>query len=148
MHFSVKQFEQLSTKELFEIYKLRSKVFVVEQNCPYQDIDEKDTEAFHVLMLDNHLLLGYSRILPPGISYKEPSIGRVVVDKEFRGNQSGKSLMKYSLNKALELYKNQDVVISAQLYLIRFYSELGFIKEGAEYLEDDIPHVKMRYGNS
>src|SRR6185369_13467032 len=112
MHFSVKQFEQLSTKELFEIYKLRSKVFVVEQNCVYQDIDEKDTTAFHVLMLDNHLLLGYSRILPPGISYKEPSIGRVVVDKEFRGKESGKSLMKYSLNKTLELYKDQDIVIS------------------------------------
>ncbi len=145
MHITVKEFEKLSTNELFEIYKLRAKVFVVEQNCAYQDIDEKDLKAFHVLMLDNHLLLGYCRIIPPGFAYPEVAIGRVVVDSKSRGNGSGKKLMDYAISKSLELFPNQQLLISAQLYLLKFYTDLGFESEGENYLEDDIPHVQMRY---
>src|SRR5688500_18069611 len=97
MDFTIKKFSQLSTRELFEVYKLRSQVFVVEQNCVYQDVDDKDLEAAHVLFYDKHILIGYSRILPPLATYKEPSIGRVVLAKEFRGNGFGKILMKQSL---------------------------------------------------
>lgn len=146
MHFILKPFGQLTVQQLFEIYKLRSAVFVVEQNCAYQDIDDKDLEAFHLLMLsDDDVLAGYCRILSPGVSYKEPAIGRVVVDENFRGTNYGKLLMKQSINETLKLFTNQAIVISAQLYLLRFYTELGFIAEGEEYDEDEIPHIKMRY---
>jgi len=145
MEFSIKDFNALTTKELFEIYKLRSEVFIVEQNCAYQDVDDKDLSALHVMLFSGPELAGYSRILPPGISYSEPSIGRVALRKKFRNKGSGKVLMKQSLNKTLELFKNQNIVISAQSYLIKFYNGLGFVQEGEEYLEDDIPHVQMRY---
>lgn len=145
MDFQVKQFDTLSIQELFEIYKLRSEVFVVEQNCAYQDIDEKDLFAYHVMVFEENTLAGYCRILPPGQSYKEPSIGRVVLHPHFRKKGLGKDLMKYSMNKSLELFKNQELVISAQLYLLKFYTELGFKAEDKEYLEDNIPHIQMRY---
>ena len=125
---------------------MRNAVFVVEQNCAYQDVDDKDQEAIHLLMLsDDHVLAGYCRILPPGVSYKEPAIGRVVVSENFRGTKSGKLLMKQSINETLKLFKDQSIVISAQLYLLKFYTGLGFIAEGEAYDEDEIPHVKMRY---
>jgi len=143
MNFIIKEFSSLSTKELFEIYKLRSEVFVVEQNCAYQDVDDKDLSAIHVMMYDSEILVGYSRILPPSVSYKEPSIGRVVLKKEFRSKGLGKILMKQTINKTQELFRNQPIVISAQTYLLKFYSELSFNSIGDPYLEDDIPHIKM-----
>ena len=145
MHFVFKNFEALAVTELYQIYELRSKVFVVEQDCAYQDPDDKDLLAFHLLMFEGTVFTGYCRILPPGLSYSEPAIGRVVVEKKFRGAGSGQKLMKHSIHKTMELFKNQDIVISAQSYLISFYTQLGFISEGSEYLEDNIPHVKMRY---
>lgn len=145
MHFTFKEFSALSTTELFEIYKLRSEVFIVEQTCAYQDVDDKDLSAFHVMLFEKDQLIGYTRILPPGISYTEPSIGRVVLKKEFRTQGTGKLLMKQSIKQSLELFHNQIIVISAQSYLLTFYTGLGFSKEGEEYLEDDIPHVKMKY---
>lgn len=145
MNFIVKEFTSLSTRELFEIYKLRSEVFVVEQNCAYQDVDDKDLLASHIMLLENEILVGYCRILPPGVSYIEPSIGRVIVNKSFRKTGAGKMLMNHSINKALELFKDQDLVISAQSYLIKFYQDLKFKPEGVEYLEDGIPHTQMRY---
>src|SRR5690606_20022455 len=131
--------------QLFEIYKLRCEVFVVEQNCAYQDVDDKDFKAHHLLMFQNEQLVGYCRILPPNVSYKEPAIGRVVVSKDFRGKQFGKLLMKQAVDETKKLFQNQDIVISAQLYLLKFYTELGFAKEGEEYLEDNIPHIQMRF---
>ncbi|PBQ34311.1 GNAT family N-acetyltransferase [Sphingobacteriaceae bacterium] len=145
MRYILKDFTSLSTQELFEIYKLRSDIFVVEQNCAYQDVDDKDLSSFHVMLFSDHQLAGYSRLLPPGTSYQEPSIGRVAVKREFRTQGLGKSLMKHSIKQTLELYNNQAIVISAQAYLLKFYTDLGFTKEGEEYLEDDIPHIKMRY---
>ena len=145
MDFILKKFGDLSASELYNIYFLRSEVFVVEQNCVYQDPDEKDLVAFHVMMVAGDQLAGYARILPPGVSYKEPSIGRVVVKQKFRHAAAGQLLMKYNITQTLHLFHNQDIVISAQLYLLAFYTSLGFSKEGEEYAEDNIPHIKMRY---
>lgn len=141
-----KEFQSLSLKELYEIYKLRAEVFVVEQNCVYQDVDDKDLSAIHILLLDEiQQLIGYSRIVAPGLSYKEPSIGRVLIKKDFRRSNLGEKLMKYSINKSLELFKGQGITISAQSYLENFYNELGFESVGETYLEDGIPHIKMHY---
>jgi ElaA protein len=119
-------------------------VFIVEQNCAYQDIDDMDASAKHVMLFDKDVLAAYARILPPGISYKEPAIGRVVVKKTFRGKDLGKLLMKQCIDQLQDTYTNSEIVISAQSYLLKFYSDLGFKAEGKEYLEDDIPHSKMR----
>lgn len=145
MNFILKDFTALSVKELFEIYKLRSEIFVVEQNCVYQDIDNKDLLSFHLMLIGKEELIGYCRILPPGTSYKECSIGRVAIKREFRSKGSGKFLMNQCIHKTLELFNNQDIIISAQSYLLKFYSDLGFRAEGEHYLEDEIPHIKMRY---
>lgn len=147
MFFLLKTFSELSVRQLFEIYKLRNEVFVVEQNCAYQDVDDKDLAAHHFLMLQDEQLVGYCRILPPNVSYKEPAIGRVVVAKSFRGKELGKVLMKQAVDETKKLFPNQDIVISAQLYLLKFYTELGFAKEGKEYLEDNIQHIQMRFIN-
>jgi len=144
MKFILSTFNDLSVKQLYEIYKLRSMVFVVEQNCAYQDVDEKDPEAFHFLMMEEEQLVGYCRILPPGISYRQCAIGRVVIDPHHRGKELGRLLMKQCVNKTRELFPNQDIIISAQTYLLKFYNSLGFVAEGEGYLEDDIPHTKMR----
>ena len=144
MEFFIEEFNALTAKQLFEIYKLRSEVFIVEQNCAYQDIDDMDASAKHVMLFDKDVLAAYARILPPGISYKEPAIGRVVVKKTFRGKDLGKLLMQQCINQLQDTYTNSEIVISAQSYLLKFYSDLGFKAEGKEYLEDDIPHTKMR----
>ena len=148
MEFLIKEFNSLTTKQLFEIYKLRSEVFVVEQNCAYQDIDDMDASAKHVMLFDKEILAAYARILPPGVSYKEPAIGRVVVKKMFRGKDYGKLLMQQCIDKLQDTYKTSDIVISAQSYLLKFYGNLGFKVEGKEYLEDDIPHHKMRLNSN
>jgi ElaA protein len=144
MEFFIEEFNALTAKQLFEIYKLRSEVFIVEQNCAYQDIDDMDASAKHVMLFDKDVLAAYARILPPGISYKEPAIGRVVVKKTFRGKDLGKLLMQQCIDQLQDTYTNSEIVISAQSYLLKFYSDLGFKAEGKEYLEDDIPHTKMR----
>ena len=144
MEFFIEEFNALTAKQLFEIYKLRSEVFIVEQNCAYQDIDDMDASDKHVMLFDKDVLAAYARILPPGISYKEPAIGRVVVKKTFRGKDLGKLLMQQCIDQLQDTYTNSEIVISAQSYLLKFYSDLGFKAEGKEYLEDDIPHTKMR----
>lgn len=145
MNFDLKSFNELTTAELYALLKLRNAVFVVEQNCAYQDLDDLDQQSLHVLLKEEEQLLAYCRILPPNLVYKEPAIGRVVVDARSRKKELGKQLMKYSIIKTLELFENQTIVISAQKYLFQFYEDLGFKSTGEEYLEDDIPHVKMKY---
>lgn len=144
MNFILKPYKELTVDELYEALKLRSAIFVIEQNCNYQDMDDKDQGSFHLLGYDEGKLVAYARILPKGLSYKEASIGRVVVDKNFRGRSAGKELMKRAIEDAMELFGTNEIVISAQSYLERFYSDLGFKIEGESYLEDDIPHIKMR----
>jgi len=139
-----KHFRELNTTELFKIYELRALVFVVEQNCPYQDVDTLDLMARHVLFMQGDQLVAYARIMAGKTEGPESKIGRVVVHPDFRGQTIGKDLMKYCIHQALELSENKEIVISAQAYLLRFYTDLGFKAEGAEYLEDTIPHWTMR----
>lgn len=144
MLFVFKPYKELNIDELYDSLQLRSAIFVVEQNCVYQDMDDKDKKADHLLGYDNGKLVAYARLLTPGISYKEASIGRVVVDSKQRGKNLGKELMQEAIKRTLEQFKVNEIVISAQYYLLKFYSELGFVAEGEIYPEDDIPHIKMR----
>ena len=123
---------------------LRAQVFVVEQNCAYQDPDGKDLVSYHLLMENGEELVAYARLVPPGVSYDEASIGRVVTSKSVRGNGWGKALMDLAIAQTQKKFEVQEICISAQSYLLKFYSDLGFEAEGEEYLEDDIPHWKMR----
>ena len=143
MKWTVKIFSQLSTKELYEILQLRAKVFVVEQNCPYQDIDNKDLDSYHVMGYKNQKLITYTRIVNPSISYPEISIGRVVVCPENRGLKLGVEVMKKSISYIETTLAKQPIRLSAQAHLKRFYSGLGFQHTGKEYLEDGIPHIEM-----
>ncbi|MBI3518356.1 MAG: GNAT family N-acetyltransferase [Bacteroidetes bacterium] len=143
--FATKTFQELSTTELYQLLQLRAEVFVVEQNCPYLDMDDKDQQSFHVLGYDQGKLVACTRLVPIGISYeKEPSIGRVVTHPSVRKLGYGKLLMQYSITETKKRFNSSVIVIGAQLYLDRFYRELGFVPEGEMYLEDNIPHRTMR----
>ncbi len=138
-----KTFSQLTIEQLYDILQLRSEVFVVEQDCVYQDIDGKDQKALHVLGYKNEKLIAYTRVFKSGDYFDHASIGRVVVLENERHHQYGYDIMKASIN-AIESYFNETTIeISAQVYLNTFYRNLGFNKVGEEYLEDGIPHVKM-----
>ena len=139
-----KSFEELTTLELYALLQLRNEVFIVEQNCPYLDVDGKDLKSYHLMAWKEDRLIAYTRLIPPGISYDEASIGRVVNSPSVRGSGIGKELMELSIQKVYELFGRQDIVIGAQLYLKKFYSDLGFIQEGDVYLEDNIEHIHMR----
>lgn len=144
--WKIKTFEELSNFELYEIMQLRLAVFSVEQNCAYQDADGKDLKSLHLSGYDsNGELIVYSRIVPPGISFKEVSIGRVISSQKARGTGAGKELMKKSLDFIQKQFGKVPVRIGAQCYLIKFYSSFGFEISGEEYLEDNIPHIEMIY---
>lgn len=144
IRFLTKPFQELSTRELYEILRLRAEVFVVEQHCAYQDIDLKDLSCFHVLGYDDGKLAAYARLLFPEPHW-EGSIGRVLTSPAFRGKGYGRQLMQYCIAEAIRHFETDNFIISAQQYLEHFYTSLGFVKEGAMYLEDGIPHIKMRY---
>ncbi len=143
--FICKKFNDLSLQELYDIMALRQEVFVVEQDCPYQDADGKDLAAWHLMGMDkNGKLVAYTRLMPKGISYeKYPSFGRVVISLSSRGGGIGRKLMVETLNWMEKLFPKEDVKISAQCYLEKFYKSLGFEIVGEEYLEDGIPHYPM-----
>lgn len=141
--FQIKRFNELSSVELYRILQLRSEVFVVEQNCVYQDIDGKDLNALHLYGTHEDEIRIYCRLFAPGYYFDNASIGRVVIDKDFRRNQWGHALMKEAINAIAEEYGTGTITISAQLYLQKFYESHGFVQEGDEYLEDDIPHIRM-----
>lgn len=144
MKVEIKPFSRLSCEEFHAAIALRLAVFVVEQNCPYQDLDGKDLQAFHLLVWnDDHKLTGTLRILSPGTSYKEPSIGRVASHPDFRNKGIGHRMMEEAMQFIHENYPGQNTRISAQTYLCRFYEQYGFTKTGKEYLEDGIPHSEM-----
>ena len=138
-----KHFHELTTQELYNILQLRSEVFVVEQNCIYQDIDGKDKKAVHIFIKENQDVLAYSRVFNEGEYFENPSIGRVVVKKEKRGTELGKKIMMEGAKYIKETFTNKKIEISAQKYLKDFYSELGYEFTGNEYLEDGIPHIRM-----
>ena len=143
MDYYIKRFKELTVEELYEILKIRNKVFVVEQNCVYQDCDNKDKEAYHLFIVDNEEIIAYLRILGRGVSYSEVSVGRVLSNKKYRG----KGLGQVAMIKAIEFINNtlneNKVRISAQEYAVPFYEGVGFKVVSKPYLEDDIPHVEM-----
>lgn len=141
--FSVKTYSELTKDELYALLQLRSEVFVVEQDCVYQDIDGKDQKALHVLGFKDATLVAYTRIFKPGDYFENASIGRVIVKTSERENKYGYDLMKVSLEAIDFHYKVTSITISAQTYLKRFYKNLGFQQVGEGYLEDGIPHIRM-----
>lgn len=142
--FQEKKFCELDLFELHDIYALRAEVFVVEQNCVYQDIDGKDKKAHHILGKINGELVAYARLLEKGISYpSHVSIGRIVIAKRERGKSLGKELVRFCLLCLAEQYPQHPIKISAQSHLEDFYNQHGFSKTGSSYLEDGIPHIAM-----
>lgn len=138
-----KTFTQLTTDELYAILQLRSEVFVVEQNCVYQDIDYKDQKALHILGLKNKDLVAYTRIFKSGDYLDKASIGRVIVRENERKFKYGYEIMQASIKSIKDYYSATTIKISAQVYLKKFYNNLGFTESGEEYLEDGIPHIGM-----
>lgn len=141
--WSYKSFNELTTLELYAILQLRAAVFVVEQNCPYQDIDGKDKVSFHLMAWLGNELMAYTRSVPPGISFEEASIGRVITSPQYRGKGAGITLMEKSIAHTLASYQTNTIKIGAQLYLKKFYSGFGFEQCSDTYLEDGIPHIEM-----
>jgi len=138
-----KTFSELDTEDLYQILRLRSEVFVVEQDCVYQDIDNKDQNAIHLYYIENNQIVAYTRIFKAGDYYENPCIGRVVVSKKNRGNDLGKKIMIDSMEYIKQNIKGEKIELSAQKYLDKFYKDLGFYKIGEDYLEDGIPHQRM-----
>ncbi len=141
--FVVKRFDELSTVELYKILRLRAEVFVVEQDCVYQDIDNKDQKALHVIGYKNDEVVAYTRIFDVGDYFENASIGRVVVAETERQFGYGHDLIKESITAIIDHYKTETIKISAQTYLRKFYTSHGFNQVGEEYLEDGIPHIAM-----
>jgi ElaA protein len=145
MDFVIKHFDDLTNDELYKILKARIDVFVVEQNCPYEECDNKDYDSIHIFSQENNEIIAYLRIIPAGVSYKEPSIGRVLVAKEYRRQGIAKKMMNKALVYISNNFENDSIRISAQKYLLDFYKSLGFEEVSDEYLEDGIPHHEMLY---
>ena len=143
VNFTVKTFSELSAVEIYNMLRLRSEVFVVEQDCVYQDVDNKDQKAFHVLGFKNDELVAYSRIFDAGDYFDEPSIGRILVKEEERKFKYGHDLVAASIEYITTNLQNKNILISAQTYLTKFYNSHDFKEVGEEYLEDGIPHIKM-----
>lgn len=146
MEWQIVTFDQLDTHTLYELLQLRTDVFVVEQNCPYPELDGKDLhpQTHHLLLKKQGKLIGYCRLLPPGVSYAGfPALGRVCVAQTARRLGLGELLVAKAIGQASELWPATDLYISAQCYLQRFYESLGFVAASEPYLEDDIPHLKM-----
>lgn len=144
IEWKIKAFENLTVKELYAILQLRSKIFVVEQNCVYQDLDGKDEKALHVFGIFEGQIVACARLLKQGISYKNASIGRVVVDVNFRSQKWGHNLMQESIAGIKTHFNETKITISAQFYLKKFYETHGFIQNSEIYLEDGIPHIQMK----
>ena len=144
IEFKIKRFKELSLNELYSILQLRSEVFVVEQNCVYQDMDGKDEKALHVLGFYNNEIVAYTRIFDKGYYFDETSIGRVVVSPKYRDKKWGFQLMQVSIDAVEDHFNDTKITISAQQYLTKFYQSLGFVQTSEMYLEDDIPHIQMK----
>lgn len=144
MKWTLKKFQELSVQEFHDIIQLRLDIFVVEQDCPYLDLDGKDEIAYHFFGKTNKgQTVAYTRLFAPGDSYDEAAIGRVVVHKDFRQDGLGFELMSRSIAQIESLFNTKIIRIGAQTYLKKFYESLGFESTGHEYLEDGIPHMYM-----
>lgn len=143
MEITVKTFEELTINELHDILQLRSEVFVVEQDCVYQDIDGKDKKALHIIGKKDGKLVAYTRCFAPGIYFEEAAIGRVVVPLNDRKYGYGHDIMEASIIAIKKRYHTESIKLSGQTYLIKFYESHGFKTTGEGYLEDGIPHIAM-----
>lgn len=144
IQWKIKTFENLSVNELYDILRLRSEIFVVEQNCVYLDIDGKDKVALHLFGEFNGKIVAYSRLFEAGISFDNASIGRVVVDANYRDKKWGHDLMREAIAGIKTHFGERKITIGAQLYLKKFYESHGFLQTSEMYLEDDIPHIEMK----
>jgi len=142
MTLTVKHYSELTPDELYELLKVRSAVFVVEQDCVYQDLDDKDKNAYHLWLHDEKGMAACLRVLAPGVSFDDCSIGRVLTTRRRQG--LGTALMKEGIRIAEEKYQASHITIEAQVYAREFYEKLGFRKCSEEFLEDGIPHIRMR----
>ncbi|TFF34596.1 GNAT family N-acetyltransferase [Mucilaginibacter psychrotolerans] len=145
MHLTHKllPFRQLTVDELYQLLRLRSEVFVVEQNCVFLDQDDKDQQCHHLLLYANDQLAAYCRLVPAGISYSEPAIGRVITSPAFRGTGLGRAVMELAIQGCKDLFGPHDIRIGAQTYALPFYRSLGFVTDGDTYDEDGIEHIEM-----
>lgn len=143
LNIITKSFNELTVQELYNILKLRSEIFVVEQNCVYLDMDDKDQKALHVLGMKNGNIVAYTRIFKPGDYFEYASIGRVVVSQNQRQHKYGYDIMNASIKAVKDNFNGNEIKIGAQCYLRKFYGNLGFKEVGEEYLEDGIPHIHM-----
>jgi ElaA protein len=149
MEWILKTFDDLNPHELYAILQLRNEVFAIEQHCVYPDMDNKDQGSHHLMcwqeIAGSKKLVAYTRLLPPALAYPEASIGRVVTSAAVRGNGTGRILMQRSIELVQDLYHVKDIRIGAQLYLLQFYSSLGFVPVSEVYLEDGIEHIEMLF---
>lgn len=143
MNIKIKHFTELSIDELHDLLAVRNAVFVVGQNCCYQDLDGNDKNAFHLLLSDKNKIVGTLRILNFKVKYQEPSIGRVAISSLYRGKGLGHLMMKEAMSFIKNTFNTSNVRISAQSYLVDYYTQHGFSKVSKEYLEDGLPHVEM-----
>lgn len=143
LRYEIKHYSVLSKDDLFEIMKLRVAVFVVEQKCPYMEIDEYDRVSYHVCLKDDDRILAYLRVLPPGCTFKDASIGRVIAAERRKGY--GTMIVKMGINVAKEKFNCDRIVIEAQTYARSLYEKCGFVQSSDEFLEDGIPHIQMIY---
>jgi ElaA protein len=144
LQWKIKRFEALSVNELYNLLQLRAEVFIVEQNCVYQDIDGKDEKALHLIGEDNGNIIAYARLFKPHDYFEEASIGRVVVREKTRAQKIGHILMREAIQVIETHFEETKITISAQLYLKHFYESHGFVQISDTYLEDDIPHIRMK----
>jgi ElaA protein len=143
LEWKIIPFDLLSVHELYEILRLRSEIFVVEQNCVYLDLDGKDQKALHLFGTFEGKIVAHARLFKPGISFVHASIGRVTVDAKHREKKWGHELMRQAIAGILDHYGETEITIGAQLYLKKFYESHGFVQSSEMYLEDDIPHIQM-----
>ncbi|MGL4911519.1 MAG: GNAT family N-acetyltransferase [Romboutsia sp.] len=145
MDWKIKKFKELNIEEMYKILELRSEIFVVEQECPYQDCDGKDENSYHLFSEENGEIIAYLRIIEKGVSYDEISIGRVCISKCYRGKGISREMMLKAIEFIEQSLKEYEIKIQAQSYLLNFYKSLGFKEVSNEYLEDNIPHIDMLY---
>ena len=143
MEWIFKSFDELTNEELYAVLKLRFEVFVIEQNCLDIDPDGKDKVSMHLMLEDDGKIIGCARILPPKVSYDEPSIGRIALDKSYRGTGLGREIVQKCIDFIHNIMKIREIRISGQEYLLNFYKSFGFVVTKGPYLEDKIPHYQM-----
>lgn len=143
LNYCIKSFDELTNNELYNLLRLRSEIFVVEQNCAYLDLDNKDQKSFHLLYYVNNEFAGSTRLVPAGLSFEEISIGRVVIASSHRGLGLGVKLMETAIEGCQQKFGNGPIRIGAQYHLSKFYQSLGFVEQGEQYEEDGIPHIEM-----